>query len=191
MRIISGKLKGREIPFDNEKFDDANATPQKIKKAVFSILGEDLAGKSFLDLYACSGQMGFEALSRGADFVVFNEIDKNRFYFVKSIIDKLKIENALILSFHSYRCMRYCESKAYKFDCVFIDAPYLREKSGDDQYKEIVNELSKYDILKEDGIIIIQHLSRLNLMSGFDKYLLLGTKKYAKNSLSVFKKIAE
>ena len=47
MRVISGKFKCREIPFDNEKFDDANATPQKVKKAMFSMLGEDLEREIF------------------------------------------------------------------------------------------------------------------------------------------------
>ncbi|MFH0975008.1 MAG: RsmD family RNA methyltransferase [Spirochaetota bacterium] len=186
MRVISGKYKNKDIPFGNEKFDNANATPQKIKKAVFSILGEDLEGKSFLDLYACSGQMGIEALSRGAEFVVFNEIDKKRFHFIKSVIDALKDDAAHILGFHSFRCMRYCASKEYKFDCIFIDAPYLRDKNNTELYEEILSELRKYDILKKDGKIIIQHLSnvRLNIESLDFKYS--GTKRYAKNSLSIF-----
>jgi len=58
MNIIAGSLRGRVIPFVNRKFDAAEATPQKIKGALFSILGEDLRGRSFLDLYSCSGQIG-------------------------------------------------------------------------------------------------------------------------------------
>jgi 16S rRNA (guanine966-N2)-methyltransferase len=187
MRVISGKFKGKEIPFDNEKFDDANATPQKIKKAVFSILGEDLTGKSFLDLYACSGQMGIEALSREAEFVVFNEIDKNRFQFIRSIIDKFtRGDTVLVLNFHAYRCLRYCASKDNKFDCIFIDAPYLRNKNHEDIYEAVLNELNKYDLLKEDGKIIIQHLSKVRLNNKSGDFIYSGTKKYAKNSLSIF-----
>jgi 16S rRNA (guanine966-N2)-methyltransferase len=189
MRVISGKFKSKEIQFENEKFDQANATPQKIKKAVFSILGEDLTGKSFLDLYACSGQMGIEALSRGSDFVVFNEIDKKRFQFIKSIIDKFGSDNTtLVLNFHSYRCMRYCDSKDYKFDCIFIDAPYLHVKNYEDQYETILNELNKYNLLKENGIIIIQHSSNVRLNIENKYFIYSGTKKYAKNSLSIFYK---
>jgi 16S rRNA (guanine966-N2)-methyltransferase len=189
MRVISGKFKSKEIPFENEKFDNANATPQKIKKAVFSILGEDITGKSFLDLYACSGQMGIEALSRGADFVVFNEIDKSRFHFIKSVIADLnQNNNVLSLNFHSYRCMRYCESKEYKFDCIFIDAPYLLLKSGQDQYEMILKELNKYDIFKESGKIIIQHPSKTRINPDYPYYKYSGTKKYAKNSLTIFMK---
>ncbi len=187
MRVISGKYKAKEIPFENEKFENANATPQKIKKAVFSILGEDMTGKSFLDLYACSGQMGIEALSRAADFVVFNELDKSRFHFIRSVIAKFKIgDEAVALNFHSYRCMRYCSSKGYKFDCVFIDAPYLHFKSGQELYEEILNELSKHDILKENGKIIIQHPAKTRVSTDYPYCQYSGTKKYAKNSLSVF-----
>jgi 16S rRNA (guanine(966)-N(2))-methyltransferase RsmD len=189
MRVISGKYRAKEIPFENEKFDNANATPQKIKKAVFSILGEDFTGKAFLDLYACSGQMGIEALSRGADFVVFNELDKNRFRFIKSVIDGFKIGNeALALNYHSYRCMRYCETKEYKFDCIFIDAPYLILKSGQDQYEEIFRELSKYNILKENGKIILQHPGKKRISTNYFCFICSGTKNYAKNSLSIFTK---
>jgi 16S rRNA (guanine966-N2)-methyltransferase len=189
MRVISGKFKSKDIPFENEKFDRANATPQKIKKAVFSILGEDLTGKSFLDLYACSGQIGIEALSRGADFVVFNEIDKKRFQFIRSIIDKFGSDNTtLVLNFHSYRCMRYCDSKDYKFDYIFIDAPYLHVKDREEQYETILDELNKYSLLKEDGKIIIQHLTKVSLNIKNKDYLYSGTKKYAKNSLSIFNK---
>ena len=62
IRVIAGKFRGKIIPFDNSKFDEADITPQRVKGAVFSILGEDLHGLIFLDMFAGSGQMGFEAI---------------------------------------------------------------------------------------------------------------------------------
>src|SRR3990172_4106761 len=91
IRIIAGGLKGRVIPFSNKKFDDADITPQKVKGAVFSMIGEWLEGKGFLDLYAGSGQIGLEALSRGADPVVLNEPDARRFHFITSYLDGLDL----------------------------------------------------------------------------------------------------
>ena len=117
MRVISGTLKGITIPFDNDKYDNANATPQKVKEALFSILGDDLIGKSFLDLYACSGQIGIEALSRGAELVVFNEIDIRRYHFIKSQIEKRNLtENTLFFRYHAFRCLRYL---FYHRECFF------------------------------------------------------------------------
>ncbi len=193
MRVISGKLKGVEIPFVNERFNNANATPQKIKKALFSILGEDLTGKSFLDLYACSGQIGIEALSRDAEMVVFNELDHKRSMFIKSMVGKLKTGGiSLILNYHAYRCLRYLASKELLFDYIFIDPPYPKKspdsrKSHDaDEYYRIIEELSKYYILKPGGRLIIQHLSKIVINNDFSDYKYSGTKKYAKNALSVF-----
>ena len=75
MRIIAGEFKGRRIPFNNRKYGNARVTSDFVKKAVFSSLGEILCGKYFLDLFSCSGQIGLEACSRGAQ-VVINEPDR-------------------------------------------------------------------------------------------------------------------
>ncbi len=188
MRVISGKFKGMDIPFINDKFDNANASPQKVKKALFSILGEDLSGRSFLDLYACSGQIGIEALSRGASPVVFSEIDVKRFRFIKSLITGWGLEeSALIFNYHAFRCIRFMHSRNFYFDFIYIDAPY--SKSGrKDYYGLIMNELNKYDVLKPEGSIIIQHLSKKRLVFDPGKFGIVTTKAYAKNSLSVFRR---
>ena len=92
IRVIGGSLKGKNIPFDNNKYDQADISPQKIKGAVFSILGEELSGQIFLDLFAASGQIGIEACSRGAEKVVFNELEKKRYFFIKNIISNFGLE---------------------------------------------------------------------------------------------------
>lgn len=89
MNVIAGTYKGRTIPFSNRKFNNADITPQKLKGALFSILGEDLTGKSFLDLYACSGQVGIEAVSRGASFVLFNELNKKKIFFYQKFARRM------------------------------------------------------------------------------------------------------
>ncbi|MBN2038472.1 MAG: RsmD family RNA methyltransferase [Spirochaetes bacterium] len=189
MKIISGSLRGIEIPFVNEKFDNANTTPQKVKKALFSIIGERLPGRSFLDLYACSGQVGVEAISRGASPVIFSEIDHKRYQFIKSLIAAWNLkENALVLNYHAFRCMRFLESKDIKMDFIYIDAPYPKDRKNTEPYDHIMNELLKYDILKQNGKIIIQHLSKSLLQIDPDSYRHISTKEYAKNALSIYKK---
>lgn len=187
MRVISGKFKGREIPFVNAKFDEANATPQKIKKALFSFIGEDLSGASFLDLYSCSGQVGIEALSRGAAPVVFNELDKRRYNFIRTVINSWGFNSdAMIFNYHAFRCLRYLASKGLFFDDIFIDPPY----PGRDVlnvYGSILEEIAKYDVLKDTGRLIFQHSSGIK-MESVPSFSLLETKRYSGNSLSVFKK---
>ena len=187
MKVIAGRLKGITIPFANTKFN-ANSTPQKIKEALFSILGEDLIGKSFLDLYACSGQIGIEALSRGADPVVFNEIDPQRFYFIKSLMKKWDVnDSALLLNFHAFRCLRFLNSKDITLDYVFLDPPYAK-RNGIKPYNIILNELGRYSILKCGSTIIIQHSSSNNPDGRVGDFRLIETRRYANNSLSFFAK---
>lgn len=187
MRVISGKLKGREVPFINAKFDDANVTPQKIKKALFSYLGEDLSGTSFLDLYSCSGQIGLEAISRDAGPVVFNELDKRRYNFIKSLISDWELDSgAMIFNYHAFRCLRYLGSKGLTFDYIFIDPPYP-DRNILEAYESILDETGKYAVLKDSGRLIFQHSSRIK-MESVSSFRLLETKRYAGNSLSVFAK---
>ena len=104
------------------------------KKAFFSIIGENLKGKSFLDLYSCSGQIGIEAISRGASPVVFSEIDYKRYHFIKTIISKWNLDqNAIVLNYHAFRCMRYLDSRNMIFDHIYIDAPYSKSKKSTEQ----------------------------------------------------------
>ena len=108
IRVIGGSLKGRKIPFDNKKFKNADITTQKVKGAVFSMLGEDLYGTAFLDLYGGSGQIGLEALSRGSRIVIINEKDKERYEFLKSFIYGVdKMIPVMLLNLSAYKCIRY------------------------------------------------------------------------------------
>lgn len=188
MRVISGKLKYKDVPFINVKFDDANVTPQKVKKALFSFLGEDLTNASFLDLYSCSGQIGFEALSRGAEQVVFNEIDKKRYNFIKAVINNWGLDSqAMIFNYHAFRCLRYLGSKGLIFDYIFIDPPYP-DKNGSEAYSSILEEAGKYPVLKDTGRLIFQHSSSIKMDDRVSSFCLSETKKYAGNSLSIFVK---
>ncbi len=190
MKVISGTLKGIKIPFVNVKFNNANTTPQKVKEALFSILSENLLGKSFLDLYACSGQIGLEALSRGAGSVVFNEIDPKRYHFIKSQIEKWDlIERTLMLNYHAFRCLRYLGSKDYSFDYIYVDPPYRKKKGENRAYNRILNELGKYPVLKDGGEIIIQHYSDNRFEQETGGFSLVDTRKYAKNAISFYRRI--
>ncbi|MCU0822036.1 MAG: 23S rRNA (adenine(2030)-N(6))-methyltransferase RlmJ, partial [Spirochaetes bacterium] len=160
MRVIAGGMKGINIPFSNEKYDNANITPQKVKEALFSILSEEIAGRTFLDLYACSGQIGIEAVSRGAAHVVFNEIEDKRYKFIKAQIEKLDLhEHADLYRYHSFRCLRYLYKKNQLFDYIFIDPPYAKRKGDDKIYREIFDEFARYPVLTDGGRIIIQHFA--------------------------------
>lgn len=158
MRVIGGTLKKRKIPFQNKKFGGADITPQKVKGALFSIIGEDLHDTTFLDLYACSGQIGIEAISRGA-VAVMNEIDRRRFAHIQSLVREWNLEKyATVLNHHASNCIRHLHSGEVRFDYIFLDPPYIKREDVH-RYSSILSELEKYPLLNDTGIIIIQHFS--------------------------------
>ena len=187
MNVIAGTYKGRTIPFSNRKFNNADITPQKLKGALFSILGEDLTGKSFLDLYACSGQVGIEAVSRGASFVLFNELNKKRYSFIKNLLEEWKCDGVTrVLSMPAGRCIRYVSGQEYKFDIIFCDPPYEKVREKSVRYKMILREISEARILKQDGIVVVQHFGKTIVPEKAGDLSLVNTRKYGSNSLSEY-----
>jgi len=188
MKVIAGKYKGRVLPFVNKRFNNADSTPQKLKGSLFSVLGENFKGKLFLDLYACSGQIGIEALSREAEMVVFNEIEKKRFYFIRSLINDWDLgDSGIVYNFHAERCLRHLKSKNILFDYIYIDPPYKKVKGDVNLYNNILNNISKKSILKNYGVIVIQHFSKNVLRERIYNYYLIERKKYSNNTLSFYR----
>ena len=188
MKVIAGKLKGRFISFNNKKYNNADCTSQIVKGALFSSLHEVLEGKSFLDLYACSGQIGIEALSRGARLVVFNELDTEMYYCIKTIIREWDLgDSALLFNLHAFRCLRYLDRNNILFDYIYIDPPYIKVKGEVRLYYNILKELGKYSILKENSQIIIQHFSENRLKDRISSFRIYDTRVYGNNSLSFFR----
>ena len=136
MRIIAGKHRGRVLKEFNGR--DIRPTSDRAKEALFNILQFDIAGCSFLDLYSGTGGIGLEAISRGAEKVVF--VDNSR----ESV--KLLKEN-----------LAYLKEKAeiYEGDAlayvVFLDPPYAIDA------KDVVSSVAKNGLLKKGGRIIYEH----------------------------------
>ncbi len=187
IRVIAGGMKGRVIPFNNLKFDDADITPQRVKGALFSMIGEWLFGRGFLDLFAGSGQIGIEALSRGGDPVVFNETDSKRFHFIKSYLEGLNLEKIpLVLNLSAERAMAFLKSKGHTFDFIYLDPPYVMAKDGVAYHHEVVCSIADAGILSETGEIIIQHFSGNAMDDEIGHYHLKTNKIYGKTALSVY-----
>ena len=188
IRIISGSMKGKSIPFNMSKFNNAEITPQKVKGALFSIIGENLQGKTFIDLYSGSGQIGFEALSRKCDLAVFNEKERSRFEFIRNfIIECGNSEQSLVLNFNANSALKYLSDRGVKADIVFVDPPYDKEKGETDLYDPILGEIVKSGILKDSSEIIIQHYSANRLPDSAGDLKKTDVKKYGTTSLSIYR----
>jgi 16S rRNA (guanine966-N2)-methyltransferase len=188
IRIIAGELRGRVIPFSNKEFGDADITSQKVKGALFSMIGEWLYGMGFLDLYAGSGQVGLEALSRGADPVVMNEPDPKRFQFIKSYVNGLYFANrTVLLNLDGMNALDHLKSNGMMIRYIFLDPPYDRTRGGAFQYNGIIERIAGTGVLLKDGKIVVQHYSANVLDREIGPYFLQSTKKYGTTSLSMYR----
>ena len=150
MRVISGTAGRRKLV--SPKGMDIRPTTDRIKETLFNILAPDIFESSFLDLFAGTGGIGIEALSRGAASAVFVD---NGITAINCIKENLKVtgleENAEVLRADAKTAVFSLYTKKKSFDIIFIDPPYNRELE-----KEVLLELDKYRLLKEDGVIIVE-----------------------------------
>lgn len=150
LRIIGGDWRSRKIPFIDAQ--GLRPTPDRIRETLFNWLQGDVYGASCLDLFAGSGALGIEALSRGADDVVF--VEKNQ-SVANQLTDNLKTLNSdsEVLQGDALKLLSG-ESLGFKkpFDIVFLDPPYRKGLLEDSLQSLFENEL-----LEKNGLIYLEH----------------------------------
>jgi len=150
MRIIAGKFKGRVIKFPNSKL--VRPTTDKVKESLFNFLVHkiDFSGIKVCDVYAGSGSLGLEALSRGAEAIHFVEKD---FHVSKMLQENISFlnaeENCKIFRMEAIRFSKLSEHESY--DLIFADPPFFKN----DIHLVIKNILEK-DLLNKDGIMLVE-----------------------------------
>lgn len=144
MRVITGTARGRRLRTPENY--DIRPTTDNVKESVFNIIQFDIEGRRVLDLFAGTGQLGIECLSRGAAEAVF--IDENT-AAVKIVKENLKTcgFTAAVLQQDALSYLRHCG----KFDLVFVDPPY---DSG--LYESVLETINSVDILSDGGIILCE-----------------------------------
>ena len=179
MRVITGSARGRKLKTPENY--DVRPTTDNVKESVFNIIHFDIAGRRVLDLFAGTGQMGIEALSRGAAEAVF--VDSSE----KSL--KMVRENLAICNFSSPVIRADAldfVSSCGKFDIIFIDPPY---DSG--IYEEILAKINSVDILSEGGIIIVEARRECVLPELQEPYLKAKEYRYGKIKIAKYVKSAQ
>ena len=147
MRIISGKYRGQIIKMPR----GIRPTQNKVRKAIFDILG-DLEGMSFLELFAGSGAVGFEALSKGAGDLVLVEYNHDCQLAIEKNIESLKVRSCVLYPYQIDKALDILNKKGRKFDIIFLDPPYSLGIT-----KKTLIKISDYDILNPSGFIMVQH----------------------------------
>jgi 16S rRNA (guanine(966)-N(2))-methyltransferase RsmD len=189
MRIIAGTMKGRIIPFDTKKYG-ADTTMQMVKEAVFGILAFRIAGRKFLDLFSCSGQIALEALSRGADMAVFNEKDRRRFEYVRKLAADFSLgDGATLMNLSWEKCIARCAQEGLSFDIIYCDPPYEKRQGEVDLYVDILGAIDSAGILADGGIVVLQYHYGNILEERAGGLLRVDERKYGQTGVSIYERI--
>ncbi len=194
MRITTGKYRNRKLHMPK----GIRPTQDKVRKAIFDILG-DISGLTFLELYAGSGAVGFEALSRGITELTLVECNSNSVLAIKRNIALLKAPACKLYYLEAEKAVKLIGLDKKSFDIIFIDPPYYKglvsrhhsvpeTNTVEPLAKKILQTLGAYDILSPNGLIVVQHSKLEQLPKDSLKFSLIKEAKYGDTWLSIFRK---
>ena len=172
MRVITGKYKGRSLVAPKNV---ARPTLDRMKETLFNIINSKLQGANTLDLFAGSGQLAIECLSRGAARAILCDNSREAVAAIRANFEKIGVTPELM--FCDFRdCLMKLDCQ---MDLVFVDPPY---KAG--FYEEVLNEIDKLNVLNSDGIVICEHAAEDELpqsVGGLTQYdcRKMGTVKFS------------
>ncbi|MGN0106914.1 MAG: 16S rRNA (guanine(966)-N(2))-methyltransferase RsmD [Hominilimicola sp.] len=178
MRIISGRKRGHKL-FEFEG-DDVRPTTDRVKESIFNLIQSFVPDAVCLDMFAGSGALSFEAISRGAKRAVCIDSDKRSIDIIK--------KNALSLGFMedcdilNMSCFDYIEETEEKFDIVFLDPPYNKNF-----VEPVLDALIRNDVLNEDGIIVLES-DGTDFHGEFEGIEVYRQRKYGRTYITIYKK---
>ena len=173
MRIIAGKHRGRVLaPIRGMAI---RPTPDRVKESLFQILSVKLAGARVLDLFAGSGALGLECLSRGAAAVYFNDSAKESVLLIQKNL-RLAGEEAKVFNLDFRTLLGRVEGK---FDLIFCDPPYKEE-----YLKEILDTVRSRGLLHADGLVVYESE---RAESGAEGWTLFDSRSYGRVNITMWK----
>lgn len=183
MRVISGEKKGHRLKAP--KGMDVRPTEDKIKESIFNIIRPLKIESIVLDLFAGSGSIGIEFLSRGAKKAYFVDASQNSIDVIKENINHTKLgDKSKVLKMDANRALSKFSGDNLKFDYIYLDPPF---KYHELLYK-VINSIDKYDLLESNGVLLIEHEKELNLEEEINNLNKYDFRNYGSKSISFYKK---
>ena len=179
MRVITGKARGVQLKTPNG--DATRPTADRVKEALFSIIQFELPGAVVLDLFGGTGQLGIEALSRGADRAVFVDAREDACDLIRENLKRTKLTQQGKVIHGDY--MSYLNSCSDKFHMIFLDPPYAEVF-----LERAIKRITEIDILHSNGIIIAERPIGKELPWEFEGYTRSKDYKYGKTLLTIYRK---
>ncbi|MBS4177236.1 16S rRNA (guanine(966)-N(2))-methyltransferase RsmD [Lederbergia citrea] len=180
MRVISGTCKGRQLK--SVPGSQTRPTTDKIKETIFNVIGPYFTEGLGLDLFAGSGGLGIEALSRGLDKVIFVDRDMNAIQTIKRNIALCGLEEkSEIYRNDSERALKAIIKRDLQFDYIFLDPPYYRQK-----LVSLLKLIDESKLLKAQGAIICEHSTDVELPQNIGKLVQGKAGDYGSIGLTIY-----
>ena len=189
MRVIAGKAKGTKLT--SIKGSQVRPTLDQVRETLFNILGHDLSGEYFLDWFGGAGAIGIEALSRGAEKVVWVENNRQSQNLIYANLKKCRFESNdksessvfewELLKIDALQALPILEKKSLKFDFIYIDPPF-----ADNLYEKCLIGLSKSQLLKKESLIVVEHKNKNILREIYGRLLRSDQRQSGDTSLSFY-----
>lgn len=180
MRVVSGKYRGKKL--ESPKDERVRPTTDMVKEAIFNLVQFEVQGAIVLDLFSGSGALGIEAVSRGADYVVFADNSKDSISLVEKNLSGVEYFGKVIKSDFRDAIRMLAMDKKTKFDLIFVDPPY--DKDFGEQAIKLIFE---NNILAMDGAIIYEHPQHTSLRAGDFDGIMIDERRYGKTLVSVLR----
>ncbi len=180
MRVISGSAKGRRLK--TVSGDMTRPTTDKIKESIFNIISPYLGSGNVLDLYAGSGALGIEALSRGMSKAVFVDKDWKCVEIIKNNIDLCNFfEVTEVYRNDALRALNILFKRGMQFELIFLDPPYKTNN-----YQLVLNFLAENNLLSKQGIIVVEHDVKMSLPSKIGVLTLIKNVNYGNTGVTIY-----
>ena len=176
MRVITGTARGRRLKTPEGM--DIRPTTDNVKESIFNIIQFDIEGRRVLDLFAGTGQLGIECLSRGASEVVFIDSSRDAVKIVKENLRTCGF-NAPVLQMDAVNYLKACG----KFDLIIVDPPY-----DSPVYDTVLETINSVDLLSDGGIIICESRREKTLPEMTAPYRKAKEYNYGKVKLCLYRK---
>jgi 16S rRNA (guanine966-N2)-methyltransferase len=189
VRISAGSAKGRRIGYrrafgKKERGAELRPTSSKVREALFDIIRDRISGAAFLDLYAGSGGVGLEALSRGASKVVFVDSDRLRLEAIRELLDRFNFrDRSLAMNSDGCDFVRKEGGRGHVYGIVFLDPPYQS-----DELMKVLPLVGECGILEENGVVVAEHFFKTVLPETVNKLRRIRSYKYGDTVLTFYGK---
>lgn len=181
MRVVSGKCKGH--PLKAVPGNTTRPTTDKVKEAIFNMIGPYFEGGIALDLFGGSGGLGIEALSRGIDKAVFVDRDSKAVRIIHQNLESCRLQDqAEVYRNDAERAVKALIKRELSFDVILLDPPYKDQK-----LISLISVMDQHGVLKEDGLIMAEHENDVVLPETIGRLVKVRSESYGITVISIYK----